>query len=142
MKLSTPSGSFELSILGYSEKTANWRDRNKLRCRISTLWRKQYDSQAAPLQTWEVSRLLTGLQAIWNKAAWHLTLSFNTGLSLDLTALTNDNYRLQIQLDRTLTPVWHPYPDFPLELDLLLSQTQLAEAIQDLSGQLASYPER
>lgn len=143
MKLISPSGSFELSILGYGKKVANWRDRNSLQCRFSTLWRQQTDTQSAPLHTWEVNRLLNGLRSLWNKAANRMTLSFvEPGLSLEATALPDENYRLQIQLDRTLTPSWHTYPDFPMEMDILLDRGQLQEAIQDLSGQLANYPER
>jgi len=143
MKFISPAGSFEFSILGYGNKTTNWRDRNNLRCRVSTFWRQQHDSQATPLQTWEVSRILSGLRSLWNKAANHVVLTFSEpGLSLEATALPGEKYRLQIQLDHALTPSWHAYPDFPLEMDLLLNRNQLQEAIQDLSGQLASYPER
>ncbi|QJW91304.1 hypothetical protein HNV11_18940 [Spirosoma taeanense] len=143
MKFISPSGSFEFSILGYGTKTTNWRERNNLLCQVSTIWRQQHDSQAAPLQTWEVGRLLSGLRSLWSKAANHVALTFSEpGLSLEATALPNDKYRLQIQLDHALTPVWHRYPDFPVELEMMLSRTQLQDAIRDLSGQLATYPER
>ncbi|QHV97065.1 WapI family immunity protein [Spirosoma endbachense] len=143
MKFISSSGSFEFSILGYGNKTTNWRERNNLRCRVSTIWRQQHDSQATPLQTWEVRRLLSGLRSLWNKAVNHVALTFcEPGLSVEATALPGDNYKLQIQLDHALTPAWHAYPDFPLEMDMLLNRKQLDEAIQDLSGQLASYPER
>ncbi|GAB3563461.1 hypothetical protein GCM10027578_07160 [Spirosoma luteolum] len=143
MKLNSTTGSFELSIVGYATQAANWRERNNLRCRISTMWRQQHDSQAAPLQTWEVRRLLTELRSLWSKAANRVALTFaEPGLAVEGVALPDDQYRLQIQLDRAMTPAWHPYPDFPLELDMLLSRNQLQEAIQDLSGQLESYPER
>jgi hypothetical protein len=143
MKFNAATGSFELSILGYGKKMAGWRDRNCLQCQVSTLWRQQTDTQSAPLHTWEINRLLNGLRSLWNKAASHITLTFaEPGLSLEATALPDGRYRLQIQLDRTLTPAWHTYPDFPVELDMQLSRGQLQEAIQDLSGQLANYPER
>ncbi len=143
MKLSSPSGFFELSIVGYGKKSANWRDRNRLQCRFSTLWRQQSDIQSAPLQTWEVKRLLSGLRSLWNKAARHIDVTFSEpGLSVEATALPGDKYRLQIQLNHALTPSWHLYPDFPMEMDLLLNRNQLQEAIQDLSGELATYPER
>lgn len=143
MKLSSSSGSFEFSILGYGSKTANWRERNNLLCRVSTIWRQQHDSRATPLQTWEVRRLVSGLRSLWNKAVNHITLTFSEpGLSVEATALPNDKYRLQIQLDHSLIPAWHAYPDFPVEMDMLLNRSELQEAIQDLSVQLASYPER
>ncbi|RIV24914.1 hypothetical protein DYU11_06235 [Fibrisoma montanum] len=143
MKFISPTGSFELSILGYGNTSANWRDRNNLRCRISTIWRHQKDTQSTPLQTWEIGRLLDGLRSLRNKVVNHLALTFSEpGLSVEATALPNDLYRLQIQLDHTLTPSWHTYPDFPVEMDLLLTPSQLQEAISDLSGELASYPER
>ena len=135
--------SFELAILGYSKATTTWRDRNRLQCRFSTFWRQKTDTQLARLHTWEVKRLLSGLRSLWNKATNHVALTFSEpGLSLEAKALPDDNYRLQIQLDRDLTPPWHTYSDFPLEVDILLSRSQLQEAIQELSGQVDSYPER
>ncbi|MCK8492591.1 MULTISPECIES: WapI family immunity protein [Spirosoma] len=143
MKFISSAGSFEFSIVGYGAKTTNWRERNNLQCQVSTIWRQHHDSQATPLQTWEVQRLLSGLRSLSHKAANHITLTFSqSGLSLDATALPGDKYRLQIQLDHALTPAWHPYPDFPLEMDMVLNRKQLDEAIRDLSGQLATYPER
>lgn len=143
MKLLSSSGSFELSILGYDSEVAHWREPNKLLCRFSTNWRQQTDSQSVPLKNWEVSRLLNGLRSLWNRAVTHIDFTFSEpGLSVEATALPNEKYRLQIQLDRGLTPAWHVYPDFPMELDVLLNRTQLQEAIRDLSAELASYPER
>ncbi|WP_420151618.1 WapI family immunity protein [Spirosoma sp.] len=143
MKFVSSSDSFELAILGYGKANTTWRDRNRLQCRFSTIWRQKSDIQMAPLQTWEVKRLLSGLRSLWNKATNYVTLSFSEpGLSMEAKALPGDKDRLQIQLDRALMPSWHTYPDFPMEMDLLLSRTQLQEAIQELSGQVDSYPER
>lgn len=146
MKFVSSSGSpdsFELAILGYSKAAKSWRDRNRLQCRFSTFWHQKSDTQSAPLQTWEVKRLLSGLRSLWNKATNHMGLTFSEpGLRLEAEALPDDKYRLQIQLDHALTPAWHPYPDFPMEMELLLSRTQLQEAIQELSGQVETYPER
>lgn len=143
MKFLSSSGSFELSILGYGSEVTNWRERNNLLCRFSTNWRQQTDSQSVPLKTWEVNRLLTGLRSLWSRAVSHVDFTFSEpGLSVEATALPNEKYRLQIQLDHALTPSWHRYPDFPMELSMLLNRVQLQEAIRDLSGQLASYPER
>ena len=146
MKFISSTGSpdfFELAILGYGKVTNSWRDRNRLQCRFSTFWRQKADTQSAPLQTWEVNRLLSNLRSLWSKATDHITLTFSEpGLSVNAKALPNDQYRLQIQLDHALTPSWHVYPDFPMEIDLLLSRHQLQEAIQELSGQMAVYPER
>ena len=138
-----PPDSFELAILGYGKGATTWRDRNRLQCRFSTFWRQKADTQSAPLQTWEVNRLLTNLRSLWSKATDHIALSFSEpGLSMEAQALPDDQYRLQIQLDHALTPAWHTYPDFPMEMDILLSRHQLQEAIQDLSGQMDAYPER
>ncbi len=135
--------SFELAILGYGKATSSWRDRNRLQCRLSTFWGQKTDTQSAPLHTWEVKRLLTGLRSLWNKATNHVALTFSEpGLSMEAKALPNDNYKLQIQLGHNLRPAWHDYPDFPLEVDIVLSRNQLQEAIQELSGQIESYPER
>ncbi|GAB3746869.1 WapI family immunity protein [Spirosoma pomorum] len=143
MKLSSSTGTFELAILGYGQKASNWRDRNRLQCQVSTKWSKQADSQATPLQTWEVGRLLRGLRSLWEKAADHLVMTFaESGLSLEAVAMPNNKYRLQIQLNNALTPNWHAYPDFPLQMDMLLSRTQLQTAINDLARQAAVYPER
>lgn len=143
MKLISSAGSFELSILGYGKSTANWRDRNRLQCQVSTHWRQQADTQSAPLHTWEVNRLLKGLSALWEKAVNHVVLTFSEpGLSLEATALPDDKYRLHIQLDHALTPAWHLYPEFPVEMNLMLSRKQLQQAIQDLSGEVATFPER
>jgi hypothetical protein len=146
MKFVSSSGtrdSFELAILGYGKTTSSWRDRNRLQCRFSTLWRQQADTQSAKLHTWEVRRLLVGLRSLWDKATNHVALSFSEpGLRMDAKALPNEKYRLQIQLGHDLTPAWHAYPDFPVEMDILLSRTQLQEAIQELSGQVETYPER
>lgn len=135
--------SFELAILGYGKTTSSWRDRNRLQCRFSTFWGHKADIQSAPLHTWEVKRLLTGLRSLWNKATNQVALTFSEpGLSLKAKALADDKYQLQIQLDHDLTPAWHDYPDFPVEMDIVLSRNQLQEAIQELSGQIESYPER
>ncbi|AKD56772.1 WapI family immunity protein [Spirosoma radiotolerans] len=135
--------SFEFAILGYGQATKSWRDRNRLQCRFSTFWRQQTDTQSARLHTWEVKRLLTGLRSLWNKATNHVALTFSEpGLSMHAKALSDDSYRLQIQLGHDLTPAWHEYPDFPVEMDIVLSRTQLQEAIQELSGQIETYPER
>ena len=143
MQFISSSGSFEFSILGYGPKTTNWRERNNLRCRVSTMWRQHTDSQSTPLQTWEVRRVLSSLRSLWGKAANHVALTFSEpGLSVEASALPGGNYRLKIQLDHALTPNWHIYPDFPLEMDMLLSRSELDAAIQDLSGQLAVFPER
>lgn len=143
MKLLSSSGSFELSILGYGNEVATWHERNNLLCRFSTNWRQQTDSQSVPLKTWEVNRLINGLKSLWSRAVNHIDFTFSEpGLSVEATALSNEKYQLQIQLDYGLAPSWHSYPNFPVELNVLLNRTQLQEAIQDLSGQLASYPER
>ncbi|GAB4049954.1 WapI family immunity protein [Spirosoma foliorum] len=146
MKFVSSSGSansFELAILGYSKATKTWRDRNRLQCRFSTLWGQQSDTQSAPLQTWEIKRLLVGLRSLWNKATNHVTLTFSEpGLSMEAKALSDDKYCLQIQLDHSLAPSWHNYPDFPMEMDIHLNRNQLQEAIQELSGQMDTFPER
>lgn len=146
MKFISSSGSpdsFELAILGYGNTTSTWRDRNRLQCRFSTIWRQKADIQSALLQTWEIKRLLSGLRLLWDKASSHVALKFSEpGLSMEAKALPDDKYRLQIQLDHALTPSWHTYPDFPIEMDILLSRAQLQEAIQELSGQIEAYPER
>ncbi|QKZ15308.1 hypothetical protein [Spirosoma sp. KUDC1026] len=143
MKLSSSTGTFELAILGYGHKSSNWRDRNRLQCQVSTNWLKQVDSQSAPLQTWEVGRLLSGLRSLWDKATTHLVMTFaESGLSLEAIAMPNDKYRLQIQLNNALMPNWHAYPDFPLQMDMLLNRPQLQAAINDLASQAAIYPER
>ncbi|GAB3554289.1 WapI family immunity protein [Spirosoma fluminis] len=143
MKLISPTGSFELSILGYSKKTTNWRERNKLQCRFSTFWSQQRDTQSLPLQTWEIGRIVTGLRSLTSKLVNRIQLSFSEpGLSVEASALANDSYRLQIQLDHALTPAWHRYPDFPMEMDIVLTKSELQEAIGDLSRQLDTYPER
>lgn len=143
MTFSSPSGTFQLSILGYGEQSGGWRDRNVLRCLVSTKWATRSDSQNAPLQTYDVHRLLGGLKSVWKRVSRHLTITFpQPGLSFDVTALPNEQYRLQVQFSNGLLPAWHPYPDFPLEMDLTLSREQLGDAIQALSGELASYPER
>ncbi|GAB2594023.1 WapI family immunity protein [Spirosoma areae] len=143
MKFSSSSGSFELAIVGYGTTTTSWRDRNRLQCKLSTFWRQKTDTQSAPLQTWEINRLLSGLRSLWDKATNRIMLTFSEpGLSVEAVALPDNNYRLHIQLGDSLTPSWHDYPDFPLEMDILVSHNQLRDAIQDLSGELASYPER
>ena len=146
MKLTCSSNSsdaFELAILGYGKATKTWRDRNLLHCRLSTFRGQNLDIQSAPLQIWEVKRLLSGLRSLWSRAANRVSLSFSEpGLSLEAKALPDDQYCLQIQLDHDLTPSWHEYPDFPVEMDIVLSRSQLNEAIEDLSGQMADYPER
>ena len=143
MKLLSSSGSFELSILGYGNEVSTWHERNNLLCRFSTKWRQQTDSQSVPLKTWEVSRLVNGLKSLWSRTVNRIDFTFSEpGLSVEAIALSNEKYQLQIQLDHGLTPSWHSYPGFPVELNVLLNRTQLQEAIQDLSNQLASYPER
>ncbi|WP_020595231.1 WapI family immunity protein [Spirosoma panaciterrae] len=146
MKFVSSTGSpdsFELAIVGYGNVTTTWRDRNRLQCRFSTFWRQKADTRSALLQTWEVKRLLVGLRSLWAKASNHITLNFSQpGFSVEAKALSNDEYRLQIQLNHELTPAWHTYPDFPMEMDILLNRNQLQEAIQDLSGQVDTYPER
>ncbi len=143
MKLNTSTGSFELSIMGYAAQAANSRERSSLSCRISTMWRQQADTQAAPMRTWEVQRLANVLKSLWSKATNRVSMSFaEPGLAVEGVALPNNQYRLRIQFGQSITPTWHPYPDFPLEMDMLLSRNQLEKAIQDLSAQLDTYPEQ
>jgi hypothetical protein len=143
MKISSSTGTFELAILGYGQKSAHWRDRNRLQCQVVTSWQKQADTKATPLQTWEVSRLLRGLRSLWDKASTNLVMTFaESGLSLEAVAMPNNKYRLQIQLNNKLMPKWHIYPDFPLQMDMLLSRSQLQVAISDLARQADTYPER
>lgn len=140
---SNSSDAFELAILGYGKTTKTWRDRNRVQCRFSTFRGQNQDAQSAPLPIWEVKRLLNGLRSLWSRAANRVTLNFSEpGLSMEVRALPNDQYCLQIQLDHGLTPSWHKYPDFPVEMDILLNRNQLNEAIEDLSDQMANYPER
>ncbi|MFC5408673.1 hypothetical protein ACFPMF_05105 [Larkinella bovis] len=143
MKLKSSTGSFELSIKGYGVKGTSWRDRNSLLCELSTEWQKEIYTQSAPLQTWEIKRLINGLKLLWNRAIPHLTVSFSEpGLNVEASSLPNELYLLQIQLDHTLMPDWHPYPEFPVLLDITLTRYQLREAIRDLVSQLALFPER
>lgn len=135
--------SFELAILGYIKTDKTWRDRNRLQCRFSTFWNQKADSQSFPVHTWEVKRLLQGLHSLGNQSASHMAMTFaEPGLSLEAKALSDGKYRLQIQLDHSLTPSWHAYPDFPMEMNILLNQSQLQDVIKELSGQVATYPER
>jgi hypothetical protein len=107
------------------------------------MWRQQVDTQAAPMRTWEVQRLVNVLRSLWSKATNRVSMSFaEPGLAVDGVALPNDQYRLHIQFGQSITPTWHQYPDFPLEMDMLLSRKQLQEAIQELSMQLDTYPEQ
>lgn len=143
MKLSSSTGSFELQIIGYGVKGSGWRDRNSLLCELSTEWQQKLYKQSAPLQTWEIKRLINGLKLLGNRAINHVTVSFaEPGLNVEAAALPNEQYHLQIQLDHALTPSWHPYPDFPLLMDITLTRFQLREAIRDLVRQLALFPER
>ncbi|WP_128543885.1 WapI family immunity protein [Larkinella soli] len=143
MKLNCSTGSFELLIKGYGRKSTNWRERNSLLCELSTQWQEESHKQSAPLHTWEINRLINGLKLLWKRAVPHVTLTFSEpGLSMEAAALPDEQFHLQIQLDRAMAPSWHPYPDFPLLLDLTLTRNQLREAIRDLSLQLSSYPER
>lgn len=143
MKLISSTGSFELSIKGYGVKGSSWRDRNSLLCELSTEFQKQLYTQSAPLQTWEIKRLINGLKLLWNRAIPHVTVSFTEpGLNVEASSLPNEQYRLQIQLDHALIPSWHPYPEFPLLLDVTLTRFQLREVIRDLGRQLALFPER
>ena len=140
---SDSTAAFELAILGYSTVNKTWRDRNRLQCRFSTFWGQQSDTHSGLLQTWEIRRLLSGLQLLWTKTTSHLSLTFSEpGLRLDATMVANDAYSLQIQLDHDLTPSWHTYPDFPMEMNIVMSRDQLQEAIQELACQADSYPER
>lgn len=143
MKLNSTTGSFELLIKGYGIKTSNWRDRNSLLCELSTECQAESCRQSAPLQTWEIRQLINNLKQLWNRASNHVTVSFaEPGLNMEASSLPNGNYHLQIQLDHALTPTWHPYPDFPLQMDVTLTRFQLREAIKDLARQLSLYPER
>jgi len=143
MKLASSLGSFELSILGYSQQGSNWRERNNLHCQVSTLWQKHTDTQTTPLQTYELSRLLTGLQALSSRKSSHISMNFSEpGLSVDISLLPNQSYLFQIQLDHGLTPSWNAYPDFPVEMDMTLTRSQLQDVISQLSKQLDAFPER
>ncbi len=143
MKLASSLGSFELSILGYSQQGSNWRGRNNLNCRVSTLWQKNTDTQTAPLQTYELARLLTDLEALLSRRTSRISTNFaEPGLSVDISALPNQTYACQIQLDHDLTPSWNAYPDFPVEMSMVLTRIQLEEVISQLSRQLAAFPER
>ncbi len=144
MKFTSPTDSFELAILGYGTQTRNWRDRNHLNCRVSASWQHQPGSdQSAPLQTWEVGRLLGGLQSLLNQTTKCITLiTAEPGLSVEVSARANDTYQVQVQFDRALTPCWHTYPDFPVEMTMTISRGQLSQAAQELAGEIARFPQR
>ncbi|MGA0560549.1 WapI family immunity protein [Larkinella sp. VNQ87] len=143
MKLKSNTGSFQLSIKGYGVKGTHWRDRNSLQCELSTEWQKQFHTQLAPLQTWEIKRLINGLKLLVSRAVNHVTISFNEpGLNVEAKSLSNESFHLQIQLDHSMAPSWHPYPDFPLLVDVTLTRIQLRDIIRDLVRQLALFPER
>jgi hypothetical protein len=144
MKFTSPTNSFELAILGYGNQARNWRDRNHLNCRVSASWQHQPSSdQSAPLRTWEVCRLLGGLQSLLNQTTKYITLTTaESGLSMEVSALSNDTYRVLVQLDHSLTPCWHTYPDFPVEMNMTLSRGQLNQAMQELAGEVAQFPQR
>ncbi|WP_234733759.1 WapI family immunity protein [Tellurirhabdus bombi] len=143
MRLTSSTGTFEFKIIGYSPEDADWRDRNSLLCELSTVSNQEKHTQETPIRTWELNRLLENLQKIANQSSSHLTLNFSEpGLSMELVALPAEQYHLQVQLDHDLTPSWHPYNDFPCQLEITLSRQQLQEAIHDLARQLEAYPER
>jgi hypothetical protein len=143
VKLNYSTGSFELLIKGYNRRTAHWRERNSLSCELLTHSQKTTHRQLAALQTWELKRLIDGLKLVWNRTVGHQTMTFaEPGLSVDATAMPNQHYQVAVQLDHALAPSWHPYPDFPLQLNSLLTHQQLSDAIQDLTQQLALFPER
>ncbi|MGV3560621.1 WapI family immunity protein [Larkinella arboricola] len=143
MKLNSTTGSFELLIKGYGLKATNWRERNSLLCELSTERQHERCKRSAPLQTYEIRQLINNLKQLWNRASNHVTVSFaEPGLNMEASSLPNGNYHLQIQLDHSLTPTWHPYPDFPLQLNVTLTRFQLREAIRDLARQLSLFPER
>lgn len=143
MKLASSLGSFELSILGYGQQGTNWRDRNNLQCQVSTSWQTQADTQTTPLQTYELARLLLGLQSLSTHKTNHIGINFSEpGLSVDISAKPNQQFHFQIQLDHGLTPSWNTYPDFPVEMEMTLNQYQLQEVIHQLTTQLSAFPER
>lgn len=143
MKLASSLGSFEISILGYGQQSTNWRKRNNLQCQVSTCWQTQKDTHTTPFQTYELSRLLLGLQALSSHKASHVTINFaEPGLSLEISAKPNQKYHFQIQLDYALTPSWNAYPGFPVEMEITLDHYQLQEVIQQLTLQLSAFPER
>ncbi len=144
MKFTSSTDSFELAILGYGNQTRNWRDRNHLNCRVSASWQHQPGSdQPAPLQTWEVSRLLCGLQSLLNQTTTYVNLTTaESGLSVEVSALPGDTYRVQVQFDHALTPCWHTYPDFPVEMNMTLNRGQLSQAAQELADEMAQFPQR
>lgn len=144
MKFTSATNSFELAILGYGSQTRNLRDRNHLNCRVVASWQHQPGSdQSAPLQTWEVNRLLGGLQSLLDQTTTHITLTTaESGLSVEVSARSNDTYWLQVQLDHALTPGWHLYPDFPVEMSMILSRCQLSQAAQELADEVALFPQR
>ena len=144
MKFISPTDSFELAILSYGNQTRNWRDRNHLNCRVLASWQHQpISDQSTPLQTWEVSRLLDGLQSLLNQTTTYVNLTTaESGLSVEVSALPGDAYRVQVQLNQALTPCWHIYPDFPVEMNMTLSRWQLSQAAQELAGEIAQFPQR
>jgi hypothetical protein len=143
MKLTSSTGTFEFRIIGYTPEDTDWRDRNSVLCELSTVSNQKTHTQETPMRTWELNRLLENLRQVADHPTNHLNLDFSEpGLSMALLALPDDQYQLQVQLDHDLTPSWHPYDDFPCQMDITLSRQQLQEAIHDLARQLEAYPER
>lgn len=137
---------FELNILDYeySVTSLSRPDRNLLWVAVRSGWQHhQSTSTAAIIHTYEIENLLGWLRHIYQTGRPQARLLFTEPcLSIECISAGTDEFLLQIKLAFEVAPNWHNDPFSPFWLPVVVSKSNMAEAIDQLEKQFTKFPIR
>ncbi len=137
---------FELNILDYeyAPDAHLSTDRNLLWVAVRSGWQHhQSTSTAAILYAHEVDLLITWLRHLHTTGHSSGRLIFTEPcLSFECISADADEFLLQIKLAYEIAPDWHQDPFSPFWLPVIVPKRRLIDAIDQLAGQLLSFPVR
>lgn len=145
MKLTSPQGEFELTILDYEySDSPHFLERNwllvSLRTRVDG---REYQRLAPLLSTWEIELLCDWMRSITNNGPLSPRLTFvEPALTFRADLVGRGDYRFQIKLAQDAVPGWQPDRSRPYWLTVAADTRQINVAIRDLESQLSRFPVR
>lgn len=145
MKLTSPQGEFELTILDYEYgDSPHFLERNwlliSLRARIGG---HEYHRMAPLLSTWELELLRDWMCSITCHKPLSPKLTFvEPALTIRADSLNHGDYQFGIKLTRETTAGWQANGSGSYWLTVAADTRQVQSAISDLENQLAQFPVR
>ncbi|GAA4397060.1 hypothetical protein GCM10023187_05910 [Nibrella viscosa] len=146
MRLAGSRSFFELNVLDYEYPagTSQRTERNLLLIGFRAGWHKNQTAKIAPLLfTWEINSLIDWLLHLRNTGRMAPRLAFNEPcLAFECLSASANEFLLQVQLAQEATPDWHHNPYQPFWLPVVVTATQISEAIDQLKQQAEIFPVR